>query len=371
MAMSVRSPIRVVRLTPPGRGAVATLRVEGHGAVGLVDSFFSTRAGRRLAAFPTDRLAIGRFAGPNIDQPEPGEQVVVRICSGDAVEIHCHGGQAAVARIEGQLVDAGCAVVPWQAWAADVHDDPFVAAAMEPLAKARTERTAAILLDQYQGALRRELDEIQGMIHRGDRSAAAQRCEELLNRARLGRHLVHPWRVVLGGPANVGKSSLVNALVGYTRSIVHDTAGTTRDAVTASTAIDGWPVDLCDTAGLHTGPDPIEQAGIALARKRLADADLVVLVFDRSAPWSDDHQALFDQWPDALVVFNKSDLPALPGLRPAGLIVSAMRGDGLAELLSAISTWLVPQTLPPGAAIPLNANQIAVIRRTAAAIPSC
>ena len=62
---------------------------------------------------------------------------------------------------------------------------------------------------------------------------------------------MQPWRVVFGGPANVGKSSLINALVGYGRSIVHDLPGTTRDALTAATAIDGWPVELCDTAGLR------------------------------------------------------------------------------------------------------------------------
>ena len=121
----------------------------------------------------------------------------------------------------------------------------------------------------------------------GERSAEnmdlspSQQIAILLARADLGRHLVRPWSVVLAGPVNVGKSSLINALAGYGRSIVHHAPGTTRDAVTAATAIDGWPVELCDTAGLRPAATPVERAGIERAQERLAQADLAVLVFDR------------------------------------------------------------------------------------------
>ena len=84
----------------------------------------------------------------------------------------------------------------------------------------------------------------------------------------------------------------MNALAGHQRAIVHPTPGTTRDAVTELTAIDGWPVELCDTAGLRATDDPIERAGIERAQSRLASADLVVLVCDASLPWSAEDQAL-------------------------------------------------------------------------------
>ena len=367
-------PLRVIQLTPPGRGAIATLRVEGAKAVEVVQSRFHARRGRPLSACPVDRLVVGHFGH------ERGEEVVVRRCADGAVELNCHGGLAAAAMIEDTLAAAGCQRTSWRHWAADAHHDPIAAAALQALAEARTERTAAILLDQYQGALRRALDDIRRAIRGGDAESARRQIETLRSRESLGRHLVRPWRVVLAGPVNVGKSSLINAMVGFGRSIVHDSPGTTRDAVTAATAIDGWPVELCDTAGLrdcrvrvnthptpsvvrsthpteavrftHPTDDGVERAGVERARERLAEADLVVLVFDRSAPWSDDDQALRDEWPDALLVDNKCDLPLATGRRPREVTTSALRGQGIAELLAAISRRLVPDPPPPGAAVP-------------------
>ena len=91
--------------------------------------------------------------------------------------------------------------------------------------------------------------------------------------APLGLHLARPWQVVVAGPPNVGKSSLINALAGYPRAIVHWAPGTTRDAVTVETVLDGWPVELCDTAGLRTAGDAVERAGIELARRKMAQAE--------------------------------------------------------------------------------------------------
>jgi tRNA modification GTPase len=395
--MSDYPSLCVIQLTPPGRGAIATLRIEGPTAIEVVEACFRAGNGRPLSTCPIDRLVVGHFG---VESAEPGEEVVVRRCTDGSVEVHCHGGYAAVARIEDLLVAAGFQSVPWQSWAAHCGDDPFAAAAWVALAEARTERTAAILLDQYQGALRRALDDIQQAVAHGHADSARQQIDALLARAALGRHLVEPWRVVFGGPANVGKSSLINALLGYGRSIVHDVPGTTRDAVTAITAIDGWPVELCDTAGLrpaahgeqflHCGEDldsgggdpraakretvscerlgTVELAGIRLAKQRLTQADLVVLVFDHSVSWSNDDETVWHQWPSALVVHNKADLPPAPGTRPAGSTVSALQGNGLAELLEIISSRLVPNPPAPEVAVPLNDEQLQAIQRLSTAI---
>lgn len=344
----------VIQLTPPGRGAVATLRIEGPGAVEAVQSRFRARSGRPLAAHPVDRLAIGHFGD------DRGEEVVVRRCADDAVELHCHGGFAAVAMIEETLVAAGCQRLAWRDWATTHHADP-AAAALLALADARTQRTAAILLDQFHGALHRARDEIRQAIDRGDRDDAQRQADALLARADLGRHLTQPWRVVLAGRVNVGKSSLINALAGYGRAIVHPIPGTTRDAVTVATAIDGWPVELCDTAGLRTGGDAVELAGIQRARERLAQADLAVLVFDCSGAWSAEDQALVDQWPRALLVHNKCDLPAASGNRPPGLCTSALQNKGIEDLLDAIAGRLVPDPPSPGVAVPFTAEQVEAV----------
>lgn len=340
---------------------MATLRIEGPGALESVQKHFRARGGRPLSAYPVDRLVVGHFGR------EHGEEVVVRRCADGAVELHCHGGLAAVAAIEESLMATGCRRMAWTDWI-ERQTEPFAAAALAALADARTERTAAILLDQYHGALGHDFDAIRQMIGRGDCAAAKRQIDVLLDRANLGRHLVQPWRVVLAGRVNVGKSSLINAVAGYGRSIVHPTPGTTRDAVTLTTAIDGWPVELCDTAGLRVGRDTVELAGIELARQRLGQADLAILVFDSSIAWSAEDQRLVDQWPDALLVHNKCDLPAAPADRPAGLAVSALQGSGLTELLDAIVRRLVPAPPPPGAAVPFTPDQVEAVRQVSTSL---
>lgn len=345
----------VVRLTPPGRGAVVTLRVEGPRAVEIVQSLFRSRDGKPLADHPEDRLLVGRFKA---------EEVVVRR-TGDAVELHCHGGTAAVEMIEETLAEAGCRPTAWRDWANGRKDNPIKAAARTALADARTERTASILLDQFDGALERAIDEICRTLDSGDAASARRIADSLLARAELGMHLVRPWNVVLAGRSNVGKSSTINALAGYRRAIVHHSPGTTRDAVTLTTAIDGWPVELCDTAGLRRDAAPIEKVGIELAEKRLEQADLRILIFDLGSPWSDEDQSLLERWPEALVVHNKCDLPSADGDRPAGLAISALTGVGIPALLDGISERLVPDPPPPGAAVPFTPEQVETVRRLA------
>ena len=139
--------LHVIQLTPPGRGAIATLRIEGPGAADVVQAHFHTRQGRPLTAYPIDRPVVGHFAG------DRGEEVVVRRCAAGAAELHCHGGFATVTMIEETLIAAGCERMTWRDWTTGRCADPIAAAALVALADARTERTAAILLDQYHGAL--------------------------------------------------------------------------------------------------------------------------------------------------------------------------------------------------------------------------
>jgi tRNA modification GTPase len=237
--MTTTPRLSVTLLTPPGRGAVATLRLEGPDAVAILQANFCAKAADAFAVFPCDRLFVGRFGG------EQGEDVVVRRCQDDVVELHCHGGLAALAKIEAALVAAGCQRLSWRDWTIEQHADAEAAAAWIALAEAPTERTAAILLNQYHGVFQRECLAIRDALDNGDFAEAQRRCEAVETHVALGRHLVEPWRVALAGRVNVGKSSLMNVLAGYQRSIIHATPGTTRDVVTIRTAIDGWPVELC------------------------------------------------------------------------------------------------------------------------------
>ncbi len=359
--MTAPPATEVVLLTPEGRAAVATLLVEGPQATALVGELFHAANGRPLERQPLLRIVFGRW-----QSNDSGEELLVCRRNENRLEIHCHGGRAAVAAIIEALVQRGCRAGDWRQWVQASVADPLAAAAHVALAQATTERAAVILWDQASGALRRAVDELAALISAGDAQLALARVNVLLEFAAVGQHLIKPWNVVLAGRPNVGKSSLINALVGYQRAIVHVTPGTTRDVVTAAAAIDGWPVELADTAGLRLGADPLETAGIQLARDRLSEADLVVLVFDAASPWSSDDEALLREWPLAVCVQNKCDLIS-PSERMAarrvGLYSSALRGEGIDDLQRAIGARLVPQSPPAGAAVPFLPSQVEVLAR--------
>ncbi len=341
-------------LTPVGRGALACVAVEGAGARDAVASWLISR--RPLSSYAVGALVLGRWGHAE------GEEVVVRIAGDDCLELCCHGGVAAPAKLLEGLAAAGCEVEPWQAFLERQYADPLTAAAAMALPQARTLRTASVLLDQLGGALTREVHELLCTLDKGAVAQAAERVLVLLARARVGRHLCAPFTVAAIGLPNAGKSSLVNALLGYQRALVHPEPGTTRDLVAAETAFDGWPVRLVDTAGIRPTSDPIEAAGMDLAREALRKADLCLLVHDASCPWQPAEDRLLAESTSWLVVHTKCDLAA-PAECPRGVAVSSVAGTGLAELSHAIVAHLVPEPPPPGAAVPFTDAQVAHLQR--------
>lgn len=359
---------QVAILTPPGRGAVATISVTGRQATARVASLFRAAVGRPLGDFPCGRIVFGRWTAAGA-AGAAGEEIVVCRRAADEVEIHCHGGRLAARTIVDSLVAGGVEEIPWQDLASRRALGRIEAEARVALAAARTERTAAILLDQLRGGLRLSLTETLTHLRRGNAADAVAILRDLEKYAAVGLHLTEPWRVVLTGRPNVGKSSLINAILGFERCIVHAEPGTTRDVVTAHTALDGWPVELADTAGLRDGTDEIEVAGVQRARRQLQQADLVVLVFDVSAPWTRADEALLAEWPGAVVAHNKCDLaPPPPQDRPPGLTVSAAEPLGIDTLVHEIARRLVPEPPSPGAAMLFTRLHVQAVRATQAAL---
>jgi tRNA modification GTPase len=343
----------VACLTPAGTAAIATLALRGPRAWDIVCRLFHPlAAGQALPAEPQPgRIWLGHLGEGMRDQvvltakPAPG---------GPWVEVHCHGGREVVRLLLDTFAAHGARVCTWQELDQWTTARPLQALAAAALAEAPTQRTAAILLDQYHGALEQALAAAVAALDQNDAATAEALLAGLAGRAALGRHLTTPWCVTVAGAPNVGKSSLVNALAGYQRSVVAATPGTTRDVVTTALALDGWPVELADTAGIRTAAEDLEAQGIRRAEEALASADLRLWVLDASAA---------PVWPppgltNLRLVVNKIDLPPAWDLAAAGdaVRVSARTGTGLGELCAALGRWLVPEPPPPGAAVPFTAD---------------
>jgi tRNA modification GTPase len=360
----VNGPALAALLTPPGRGAIATIRVSVEWESWQPLDVLPFRAANRrpLSVQPVGRVVFGRW-GAGLE-----EDVVICVVDCHALEIHCHGGQAAAQRILRDLESTGCRVVGWQE-ALRATESPLRVELLGELCRATTLQTAAILWEQANGLFESSLRALVSSVP-ADVSAAAAQIRDWLAWAEFGWHLTQPWRVVLAGRPNVGKSSLINAILGYTRSVVFDQPGTTRDVVSAPTAIDGWPIELSDTAGLRESTDPIEAAGVERARATLGAGDLAIVLVDISQPASQSDRAILVEHPRSLLVAHKCDLAPHAGPdrwetdESAGwLRVSSKTGEGLEALVAAISRRLVPRIPPPDALIPITERQVGLLHR--------
>lgn len=359
---AVAKPL-AARLTPAGPAALATIGLRGHGALALAADLFRSASGQALVRAAPGRPYYGVFGATVHDD------VVVRLVAPPPlaeIEIHCHGGAALVEALLADLVAAGAQRGSWEEYERARGASEVALEAMAALAQCRTERAAAVLLDQYNGALETAL----ALLTAQDDDARRSR---LLGWARFGIHLVEPWRVLLFGRPNVGKSSLLNALAGFERAIVSPIAGTTRDVLGAECSFDGWPVELLDGAGLEAATlDPLELEGRQRLAALLPQVDLRILVLDLSQPLTDIDRSLEAAFHPELVIGNKSDLAedpveAVPHLDWCG---SARTGAGIGALGCLIARRLVPAIPAPGEPVPFTQRQIDWLSRRSAAEPA-
>ncbi len=376
------SETSVTRLTASGRSAVAVIGLQGPRAAEFVAACFCCAT--------TSPLRVGQIRYGTWQQADgaAGESVVLTPLSDDHFEIHGHGGVAAVSRIIGSLVDLGASHVAINQWeqslasAAGETWEPLISEAKDVLIRCTTRAAAAIALQQSRGALLAWVIEWSDHIVADADSLESLRsaASEVLARRSLGRHLTVPYRVVLAGPPNVGKSSLVNAIVGYGRSITHDEAGTTRDVVDCDTVIAGVAIRLGDTAGIRSGGGVIEREGIRRGSLAIADADMVVIVFDPSS--IAEHTALeqtvreLNCEAEILHVLNKADrlneelVITTPSLPDNMLRTVATMEIGINEVASAMVSQLCPERLTqsePAMPIPINARQVRWLEAIASA----
>ena len=374
-------PPTAARLTSAGRGAIATIRICGipsnsnlipseaihtasdapEHALHNLNSLFQAANGISLSEQTVRKIAFGQWGWSN------HEELVVCRTAPDSLEIYCHGGDAAVQRILSDLSQVGCRIVDWFEQISATTDF-LEAECHEVLSRTSTWRTTKIVLEQTTGRLRTSFLKLVNPSSSSNNSIC-DAIDEWLEWSEFGIHLSTPWNVVLTGRPNVGKSSLINALLGYQRAIVFDQPGTTRDVVTGETAFEGWPVVLADTAGIRKTSADLESAGIALAQQRLKAADLRVILLDVSQSPTADDDLILTNWPDAIIVAHKADLPSQWGSRlPKNAIhVSSVSGMGLLDLRQVLVNRLIPRVPEPGTPIPLTARQIETLQEAKAA----
>ncbi|MBN1347311.1 MAG: 50S ribosome-binding GTPase [Phycisphaerae bacterium] len=342
-------------LTPIGAAGIAVIRLVGPEAVSVVGRIFRPFSGAPLG----EKAQPGRVTfGQVVDGDRVLDDVVLtrrRLAGyagferGEVVEINPHGGVRVVQRILGLLCEAGASLTAPEAiglagWAARNAIEPEV---WLSLTRAQTHR-AAMWLASQQVVLPALLGDLVDRLSSDNTDAVAEVTRalcELRDRYEPARRLVEGAGIVIAGAPNAGKSTLANLLFGRPRSLVTEQPGTTRDWVAEPAAIEGIPLVLVDTAGLRPTEDPLERASIERALGRLAEADLALLVVDRSVPLTGEARFAMDRVSRArgdyrtLLVLNKADLPnRIEDSRDlesnwAGLsAVSALTGEGVEAL---------------------------------------
>jgi tRNA modification GTPase len=392
--------------TPPGEGSIAVIRMSGGDAERIAARvFFRNRDENRK--LQSHRLYHGTLRDPRSARAVDEVLLVImrqpRSYTGeDVVEIHCHGGAFIARRVLQLVLSEGAR----QAEPGEFTKRAFLngrldlsqAEAVLDLIRARTDRGAALALDQASGNLSHWVEELRSeLLNLLVQVEAAidfpDEEIELLKRQELTQEVAgltdkilsisntYEWsrlfregaKVCICGSPNVGKSSLLNALLGQERVIVTPVAGTTRDVIEESINLDGLPVVLWDTAGIRDTADEIERIGVHLARDYLEKADARIVVIDGSLPLSaeDSELVIATREAKALIAINKSDLPEslsedrLKSLgRPIKYCrISAKTGEGISELKQALRNLILDKEIEFSPVAITNLRQRSALQR--------
>ncbi|NLO22162.1 MAG: tRNA uridine-5-carboxymethylaminomethyl(34) synthesis GTPase MnmE [Syntrophomonadaceae bacterium] len=332
--------------TPLGEGGIAIVRVSGEGAIEKINKVFQPRApGKDLRSRKPFTLTLGY-----IKDEEQGilDEVLVSIMKSprsytgeEMVEINCHGGALAAKRCLQRVLSLGIRLAQpgefTQRAFLNGKMDAVQAEAVIDIIRAKTERGLKLALKQMEGKNSQYIKSLEDLLLEANMLLEAsldfsedigdldyRRVRELMESSRdgidkmlrageLGDVYKEGISVAICGKPNVGKSSLLNALLRKERAIVTDVPGTTRDVIEEYVNIQGIPVKIIDTAGIRDTSDLVEKIGIDKARQAISEADLVVLVLDVEAGMTEEDMNIYrslEKQERIILLINKDDLMA-------------------------------------------------------------
>lgn len=328
--------------TPPGEAGIAVIRISGPEAIAVADRVYQGK--NRLKDVDSHTIHYGYIVDPT--SGERLDEVLVTVMKAprtytreDVVEVNCHGGLVVVKRVLQALLNHGARLAEPGEFTKRAflngRLDLSQAEAVMDLIRSKTDRARQIALRQVEGRLSKRIGELRQIlietlahievtidypehdVEEVTQALLREKCkqvqagiDELLKYAEEGKILREGVKTAIIGLPNVGKSSLLNALVRENRAIVTDIPGTTRDVIEEYVNIRGIPLQLIDTAGIRQTEDEVERIGVERSRQALAEADLILFVLNQAEPLRDDEVALLEQVKEmnVILVINKADL---------------------------------------------------------------
>jgi tRNA modification GTPase len=365
--------------TPIGEGAISIVRLSGSDAIEITSKIYK---GKDLQEVESHTIHYGKIVDPETN--EVAEEVMVTVMRGpktftreDVVEINCHGGLVSVNRVLEIVLNQGARLAEPGEFTKRAflngRIDLSQAEAVMDLIRAKTDKAMNVALKQMDGRLSSlikryrqslletvahvevnidypEYDDVEEMSHEMMRIKTKEvhaEIEELLSVAKQGKILREGIATAIIGRPNVGKSSLLNALVQENKAIVTDIPGTTRDIIEEYVNVRGIPLRLIDTAGIRETEDVVERIGVERSRQALKDADLILLVLNNNEELTEEDLRLFEvvKGLEYIVIINKTDLNQKLDIEKVRDLVedkrivstSLLKEEGIGELESAIA----------------------------------
>lgn len=368
--------------TAPGEGGIGIIRISGEKSLQVAQSIFKSKSGKMIKDYNARTLIYGTV----VDNEKVIDEVLVAYMKGpnsytaeDVIEINCHGGFISVKKILELILSKGVRL----AEAGEFTKRAFLngridlsqAEAIIDVIKSKTDMAHEVAQSQLEGSLAKKIkdlrmnvtevlahlevsidfaeEDVEEITYQTLEEKALElrnEIKKLYDTAESGKILRDGLKTVIVGKPNVGKSSLLNSILGENRAIVTDIAGTTRDVIEEFVNIKGIPLKIVDTAGIRETEDVVEKIGVEKSRESFSTADLVIMVLDASRKLSEEDMEILESLKNkkTIILLNKMDLEPQIELEKIEefvnsediIKISALKHQGIEELQDKIEAMV-------------------------------